>query len=74
MCKQLTRVDFGAVETALPAFVVAVGIPFTYSISHGIGYGFITYTVVQLLSGRARSLHPLMVTASLAFAAFFVVA
>jgi len=74
MCKQLTRVDFGAVETALPAFVVAVGIPFTYSISHGIGYGFITYTVVQLLSGRARSLHPLMVGASLAFAAFFVVA
>ena len=73
MCKQLTRVDFAAVETALPAFVVAVGIPFTYSISHGIGYGFVTYTVVQLLVGRARSLHPLMVAASLAFAAFFVI-
>jgi AGZA family xanthine/uracil permease-like MFS transporter len=70
MCKQLTRIDFAAVETALPAFVVAVAIPFTYSISHGIGYGFVTYTVVQLLSGRARSLHPLMIAASVAFAAF----
>lgn len=74
MCKQLTRVDFAAVETALPAFVIAVGIPFTYSISHGIGYGFITYTAVQLLSGRARSLHPLMIGASLAFLAFFLLA
>jgi AGZA family xanthine/uracil permease-like MFS transporter len=73
MCKQLTRVDFAAVETALPAFVVAVGIPFTYSISHGIGYGFLTYTVVQLLSGRARSLHPLMIGSSLAFAVFFLI-
>ena len=73
MCKQLTRVDFAAVETALPAFVVAVAIPFTYSISHGIGYGFITYTVVQLLSGCARSVHPLMLGASLAFAVFLVV-
>src|SRR5207244_4150690 len=57
MCKQLTRVDFAAVDTALPAFVVAVGIPFTYSISHGIGYGFITYTVVQIFSGRVRFGH-----------------
>ena len=64
LCKQLTRVDFAAVETALPAFVIAVGIPFTYSISHGIGYGFITYVVVQLLSGRARSLHPLLIASA----------
>jgi AGZA family xanthine/uracil permease-like MFS transporter len=73
MCKQLTRVDFGAVETALPAFVIAVGIPFTYSISHGIGYGFITYAVVQLLSGRARALHPLLIATALAFAVYFVI-
>ena len=55
MCRQLTRVDFNAVETALPAFVIAVAIPFTWSISHGIGYGFITYAAVQLVCGRARS-------------------
>jgi adenine/guanine/hypoxanthine permease len=73
MCKQLTRVDFGAVETALPAFVIAIGIPFTYSISHGIGYGFITYVVVQVLSGRARALHPLLVVTALAFAAYFAI-
>ena len=54
--------------------MLAVGIPFTYSISHGIGYGFITYTVVQILSGRARSLHPLMIGASIAFGAFLVFA
>lgn len=71
MCRQLTRVDFAAVETALPAFVIAAAIPFTYSISHGIGYGFITYAAVQLLSGRARSLHPLLIGTAAAFACFF---
>lgn len=71
MCRQLTRVDFAAIETALPAFVIAVTIPFTYSISHGIGYGFITYAAVRLLSGRARSLHPLLLCTAVAFAVFF---
>jgi AGZA family xanthine/uracil permease-like MFS transporter len=51
--------------------VLLATIPFTYSISHGIGLGFITYTVIQLLSGRPRELHPLMAGAAALFAAYF---
>jgi AGZA family xanthine/uracil permease-like MFS transporter len=72
MCAQVTRIDFRTPSTGIPAFVLLVTIPFTYSISHGIGYGFITYVVVQLLAGRVRELHPLMIGAAVMFAAYFV--
>jgi adenine/guanine/hypoxanthine permease len=74
MTQQIARIDFRALPTAVPAFVLLVTIPFTYSISHGIGYGFIAYVVVQLLLGRARDVHPLMYGASAAFAVYFLVA
>jgi AGZA family xanthine/uracil permease-like MFS transporter len=72
MTQQIARMDLGALPTALPAFVVLITIPLTYSISHGIGYGFITYVAVQLLLGRSRDVHPLMYVASAAFAADFL--
>ncbi len=72
MCQQVTRIDFRKVETALPAFVLLIAIPFTYSISHGIGYGFITFVAIQLLSGRGRTVHPLMYATAGAFLAYLV--
>jgi AGZA family xanthine/uracil permease-like MFS transporter len=72
MCAQVTRIDFRDVATGIPAFVLLATIPFTYSISHGIGYGFITYVVVQAISGRVRELHPLMVGAAVMFAGYFI--
>jgi AGZA family xanthine/uracil permease-like MFS transporter len=74
MTQQIARIDFRALPTAVPAFVLLVTIPLTYSISHGIGYGFITYVAVQLLLGRPREVHPLMYVAAAAFAADFLVA
>ena len=71
MAQQITRIDFGALETAIPAFVLLVTIPFTWSISHGIGYGFVTYVVIQVLAGRWRAVHPVMYGTTAAFAAYF---
>jgi AGZA family xanthine/uracil permease-like MFS transporter len=71
MCEPITRIDFGDLETALPAFVTLVMLPVTYSITHGIGYGFITYVAIQVLSLRWRDVHPLMYGAALLFAAYF---
>lgn len=56
---------------ALPAFVTLLFIPITYSITRGIGYGFITYTVLMLLSGKGGKVHPLMYVVSIAFAISF---
>jgi AGZA family xanthine/uracil permease-like MFS transporter len=71
MTQQITRIDFTAPGTAIPAFVLLITIPFTWSISHGIGYGFVTYVVIQSLAGRWREIHPVMYGTTAAFAAYF---
>jgi AGZA family xanthine/uracil permease-like MFS transporter len=65
------EIDFKQVGDALPAFLVIIIIPLTMSISHGIGYGFIMYTVIRVLTGRYREVHPLMYAVSILFAAAF---
>jgi len=72
MISQIARIDFEDLTTAIPAFLVLIVIPVTYSIAHGIGYGFIAYSVIKLLSGRWRDVHVLMYVSSAAFAAYFI--
>jgi adenine/guanine/hypoxanthine permease len=72
MCQQITRIDFRKVDSALPSFVLLVTIPFTYSISHGIGYGFLAFVAIKLLAGRPREVHPLMYGTAAAFLGFLV--
>jgi AGZA family xanthine/uracil permease-like MFS transporter len=47
--------------------------PFTFSITDGIGFGFIAYAVIRLAQGEARKVHPFMWVASAAFALYFLV-
>ena len=51
-----------------------MGIPMTYSITNGIGFGFISYVVIMLVTGRAKEVKPLMWVASLAFLLMFILA
>ena len=74
MCREIGRIDFARLDTAIPAFLTLIMIPLTYSISHGIGAGFIAYVAIKLLNGRIREVHPLMSAAAAAFAAFFALA
>lgn len=74
MCRQLVSVDFDAVDTALPAFLILILTPLTYSISHGIGYGFIAYVAIKLLRGRPRDVQPMMYAAAALFALYFWIA
>ncbi len=60
MCGQIVKIDFEKLETAIPAFLILLLIPLTYSISHGIGIGFVVYVAIRLLAGHARAVHPLM--------------
>jgi adenine/guanine/hypoxanthine permease len=72
MCGQIVKIDFQKLETAIPAFLILLLIPLTYSISHGIGIGFVAFVAIRLLAGRVRDVHPLMYATALAFIAFFV--
>ena len=71
MLGQLVRIDLTDLETAIPAFVTLIAIPLTYSIAHGIGYGFVLFVAMKLLSGKPHQVKPLMYLVALAFAAYF---
>ena len=57
--------------TALPVFLAIIMIPFTFSISKGIGYGFISYVLLKLLTGKIKEVHPLLAVVAILFAVDF---
>jgi AGZA family xanthine/uracil permease-like MFS transporter len=72
MTGELAHIDFTKLETSIPAFVTLITVPFTYSIAHGVGYGFITHVGIMLFWGRFREVHPLMYGAAAVFAGYFI--
>ena len=58
-------------EQAIPAFMTMLAMPFTWSITNGIGAGFVTYAVIKLLRGRGRELHWMIYLACAAFTVYF---
>lgn len=54
MARGMTEVDWEDATEYAPAVVTAVAMPLTYSIAHGIAFGFITYAGCKLISGRAH--------------------
>jgi AGZA family xanthine/uracil permease-like MFS transporter len=59
-------------EEAVPAFVTMLVMPFTWSISNGIGAGFISYVAVKVLNGKGRQVHGLLYLVAAAFILYFV--
>ena len=55
----------------IPAFLTIVLMPFTFSITNGIGAGFVSYAVIRLVTGRAREVHPLLWVVAGLFVLYF---
>jgi adenine/guanine/hypoxanthine permease len=60
MMRIVRDINWEAPESAIPAFLTIAGIPLTFSIAAGIGFGVVGYVVVMLAIGKARQIHPLM--------------
>ena len=73
MMTQVLDIDWKAPDVAIPAFLTLAVMPFSYSITAGIGVGFIAHVVVKLAKGEVRRIHPLMWVASLMFIAYFTI-
>jgi AGZA family xanthine/uracil permease-like MFS transporter len=73
MMRQVRNIDFYTLELALPAFLTIVLMPFTYSITNGVGAGFVSYVVLQVAVGKARAVHPLMWAVAAFFAVYFAI-
>jgi AGZA family xanthine/uracil permease-like MFS transporter len=74
MMRDVGSLPWDDYSEAIPAFLVLTVMPFTYSITNGIGAGFVAYAALKLLAGRWREVRPLMIAASLAFVVYFVLA
>ncbi|VCY17239.1 NCS2 family permease [Klebsiella pneumoniae] len=67
MTSSLARVKWSDLTEAVPAFITAVMMPFSFSITEGIALGFISYCVMKIGTGRLRELSPCVIIVSLLF-------
>ncbi|MBO0842817.1 MAG: NCS2 family permease [Nocardioides sp.] len=73
MMQQVKDIDWTDLDVAIPAFLTIVLMPFTYSISVGIGAGFLAYILIKVVRGSARSIHPLLWVVGALFVVYFAI-
>jgi len=74
MMRDVGSLPWDDATEAIPAFLTLTVMPFTYSITNGIGAGFISFVALKLLAGRGREVQPLMAAAAVAFLVYFAIA
>ena len=72
MMMAVRQIDWTDYEIAIPAFLAITLMPFTYSISNGIGAGIISYVVIKSAVGKAREIHPLLYGVAALFVLYFL--
>lgn len=72
MASSLIEVKWDDLTEATPAFITTAMMPFTYSITEGIAFGFISYCVMKTCTGRWKEINPSVAVVSLLFIAKFV--
>ncbi|WP_225849697.1 NCS2 family permease [Streptomyces sp. HPF1205] len=70
---QVRAIDWTQYDIAVPAFLTIAAMPFTYSITNGIGAGFLSFVAIKLVLGKAREVHPLVWAVSVCFVAYFAI-
>lgn len=73
MMTDVADIDWSDILEGFPAFMIVAGIPFTYSISNGIGLGFIAYVLIAAVTGQIKKVKPLMWVATIAFVIYFII-
>ena len=73
MMMQVRTIDWDDIEIALPAFLTIILMPFAFSITVGIGAGFVSYVIIKAVRGKAASIHPLMWLVSVLFVFYFAI-
>jgi AGZA family xanthine/uracil permease-like MFS transporter len=71
--RTIAGIDFNNFALGLSALLAIIMMPLTFSITNGIGFGFISYVVIRVAQGEARKVHPLMYVAAAAFTLFFLI-
>ncbi|MFE8015387.1 NCS2 family permease [Streptomyces antibioticus] len=73
MMTQVKNIEWDRYEIAVPAFLTIAVMPFTYSITNGIGAGFLAYVVIKTVLGKAKEVHWLLWLTSALFLVYFAI-
>ncbi|MEU1257009.1 NCS2 family permease [Streptomyces chartreusis] len=73
MMTQVKHIDWDKYEIAIPAFLTIAVMPFTYSITNGIGAGFVAFVLIKTVLGKAKEIHWLMWGTSALFLVYFAI-
>ena len=71
MMQQVAKIEWDDLEIAIPAFLTMVLMPFTYSITAGIGAGFVTYVLIKIVRRKTAEVHPLLWVTAALFVVYF---
>jgi AGZA family xanthine/uracil permease-like MFS transporter len=71
MMRNIGQIDWRDPAIGIPCLLTMTLMPYTYSITNGVGAGFLSYTVIKVLQGKARDVHPLLYIVSAVFAWYF---
>jgi AGZA family xanthine/uracil permease-like MFS transporter len=73
MMQQVKGISWDDVEIAIPAFLTIILMPFTYSITVGIGAGFFAYVLIKAVRGKSAQVHPLLWVVAGLFVVYFAI-
>jgi AGZA family xanthine/uracil permease-like MFS transporter len=72
MMREVKNINFSQLDEAFPAFIIMVMIALSYSISTGLAFGFISFVVIKLVSGKAKDVKLTMWIIALLSTAFVI--
>ncbi|WP_252242760.1 NCS2 family permease [Clostridium sp. ZS2] len=73
MLGEVTSINFNDFTEALPAFITILLMPLTFSIAQGLAMGFISYTLIKVLTGKQKEIKPIMYILTIAFVIHFII-
>jgi AGZA family xanthine/uracil permease-like MFS transporter len=72
MLQQITDIDWTDLDVAIPAFFLVTMMAFAYSITAGMGLGFLAYLIIKTVKGKAREVNPLLWVIGVLFLVYFM--
>jgi adenine/guanine/hypoxanthine permease len=74
MLSEIKNISFDDFTDVIPVFLTIILMPLTYSIAEGLAFGFVSYTLLKLLTGKGKEVHWIMYFVSAAFIINFIMA
>jgi AGZA family xanthine/uracil permease-like MFS transporter len=72
MIQNVQKIEWNRSDESIPAFLMMLGIPLSYSIADGLALGFITYPLLKIMTGKVKEIKWPMALSSLALLLYFI--